>query len=678
MIAKSLKLAFHKAGMATFPVTLIKTQNKEGKEKERKAPAWKGWQNLPASDPPTRNPNYGIALSNKYLVIDVDVKNGKKGRESWERMLALLTRPLSNAIFTEESPSGGWHVWFNLPEGFKVIKNNHEYPDIDFLSKGAYVVGPGTHFKDSVYPNPYKIIQGTFDPEEDFHLDISVPPLPEEWYPIVGNAERRTSQYREKQEPDFDFWDAPHVIQEYIFHLEHCPPAIEGRNGHDTAYREAACKGRDYGLYEETTLRLILKHYNPRCDPPWQEGELEEIVANAYQYATGQIGKENYANYLDELEEETLSELAMKPPDKTTGNLSGLIPHKRASDIQAKPVDWLWKERIARGKLTMLAGDPGLGKSQITANFAATVSTGGAWPDQTTMSGPGTVVFLSAEDEPEDTIVPRLKAAGADLDRVVFLANMIPKQGSVNLREHIRGLESTLAQFDNLALLVIDPITAYLGGVDSHKNADVRALLTPLSDMASKLKIAILCVSHLSKSKGNGALMSVMGSLAFVAAVRAAFFVAKHPTTENLRVFLPLKNNIGTDRGGFAYMIESATIDCEEEDLEAPRIVWSSEPIAMSANEVLASSTGGSGKVSALADAKAVLEELLADGARPSLEVQEAAKEYGIVPATLRRARVELGIKTHRAGYQGAVLWALPNDYSAYLPNEPILAQEDV
>ena len=657
--------------MATFPVHLLKKDNKE-----KKKPV-EDWQNLPASNLPTKAKNWGITLSRAYLVIDVDIKNGKKGKESWDRMQTLLKRPLTNAVYTVQTPSGGLHIWFNLPSNFKVRKNNPAFPDIDFLSKGAYVVGPGTYFKNSKYPYPYKVIQGEFDPEWDFHLDISVPPLPEEWYSIVGQFESQHS--RELESKAFDFWDAPHVIQAFSQELKTCKPAIEYQNGNIMTY-ETALMGRDYGLHEDTTLGLMLKHYNPRCQPPWQEDEMAEIVRNAYQYATGQIGKENYLNYLDDMEDEEPigqdNSTIMNTNTSSTNTLS-LIPHKRASDIKPKPIDWLWEGRIARGKLTILAGHPGLGKSQITANFAATVSNADVWPDQTKIKNWGRVVFLSSEDEPDDTIVPRLMAAGANLEKIEFLSNLIPKHGSVNLRDHTQELECTLAQIDNVALLVIDPIMAYLGGIDSHKNADVRALLVPLSEMASRLKVAILAVSHLNKTKGGEAMMRITGSGAFIAAARAGFLVAEHPEKENTRVLLPLKNNIGPDRGGFSYTIESASVTCEEMDIGTSRIIWSDEPITLTANEALAASTED-GKGSALDDAKAFLEEALSNGPRLGLEVQEEAKSIGISLQTLKRAKKELKIQHPRNGYQGKVLWALANDYSSYLFNEPIVAQEEV
>ena len=168
------------------------------------------------------------------------------------------------------------------------------------------------------------------------------------------------------------------------------------------------------------------------------------------------------------------------------GDSNGRIAYRRASDVKAKPIRWLWPGRIARGKATMLAGNPGLGKSQTAgADMAARVSTGGGWPDGGRCER-GNVVILSAEDDAEDTIRPRLEAAGADLSRVFILDAVVDgyrADGSeahraFNLKGDLFRLGRMLEEIDGAALIVIDPITAYLGETDSHKNAEIRARLS--------------------------------------------------------------------------------------------------------------------------------------------------------------------------------------------------------
>lgn len=159
---------------------------------------------------------------------------------------------------------------------------------------------------------------------------------------------------------------------------------------------------------------------------------------------------------------------------------AGRIAYRRASDIEAKPIHWLWQGRIARGKVSMLAGNPGLGKSQITASMAAVVTTGGIWPVDGSRCQRGNVVFLSAEDDAADTIRPRLESAGADLMRVFILDAVVEAfnaegdeiKRAFNLKTDLTRLGAMLDEIGGAAMIVIDPITAYLGEADSHKNAE--------------------------------------------------------------------------------------------------------------------------------------------------------------------------------------------------------------
>ena len=205
---------------------------------------------------------------------------------------------------------------------------------------------------------------------------------------------------------------------------------------------------------------------------------------------------------------------------------------RRAVDAHPKPIRWLWPMRVALGKLTLIAGDPGLGKSFLSVAMAATVSTGGRWPVDGTCAPLGDVLILSAEDDLQDTIRPRLDAAGADVRRVqVIEAVAITTEDGVqrkmfSLVKDLAALDDVLADMPDCKLLTVDPISAYMDGTDSHKNTDVRALLAQLADLAAKHDVAVVAVSHLNKSGGPAA-YRVTGSIAFTAAPRAAYAVTK-------------------------------------------------------------------------------------------------------------------------------------------------------
>ncbi len=349
------------------------------------------------------------------------------------------------------------------------------------------------------------------------------------------------------------------------------------------------------------------------------------------------------------------------------GDPAGRIAYRRVSDIKAKPIRWLWQGRIARGKVSMLAGNPGLGKSQVTVSMATVVSTGGTWPVDRTRCERGNVIFLSAEDDPADTIRPRLEAAGADLSRVFILDAVIESYradgGEVvrafNLNTDLVRLGTMLEEIGGAALIVIDPITAYLGEADSHKNAEIRALLSPLSDLAAKHGTAVVCVSHLNKGGGSEALMRVTGSMAFVAAARAAFIVAKDQENETRRLFLPLKNNIGNDQTGLAFTLQSAQVESPAGLIDTSRVIWETNAVTVTADEAMIVQ-GDPEERSALEEAKDFLQGLLADGAIAAKRVYAEARGAGYAERTMRRAQKALGVEAFKDGLKAGWSWRLP------------------
>jgi putative DNA primase/helicase len=335
------------------------------------------------------------------------------------------------------------------------------------------------------------------------------------------------------------------------------------------------------------------------------------------------------------------------------------------SDIPHQSINWLWPGRIARGKVTIMAGNPGLGKSQITASLAAIVTTGGIWPVDNIPCQIGSVIFLSAEDDPGDTIGPRLNAAGADLSKARYLKCVHTKnkqgkllQKSFSLKTDITNLDKFLDEVQDVALLIIDPITAYLGETDSYKNAEVRALLSPLSELAAKHNLAVLAISHLNKAAGQDPLMRVSGSLAFVAAARAAFLIAQDPNDDNRRLLLPMKNNIGNDKTGLAFSIESYSL---ESGIYTSRIVWENEAVEVKAHEVMSSSPDPE-ETSALKEAVEFLSDLLKDRPLSVKKIKTLAHQSGHSWITIRRAKEQLGIRPKKEFLSGEWIWRLPTD----------------
>src|SRR5262245_28466266 len=191
------------------------------------------------------------------------------------------------------------------------------------------------------------------------------------------------------------------------------------------------------------------------------------------------------------------------------------------ADVQSTSIDWIWPGRIARGKLHVLAGDPGLGKSFLTLDIASRITSGNVWPDGGT-APIGNVLVFSLEDDAADTIRPRVTAMGGDEYRI-YVENRETK--TLSLDKEIHHLQELIIE-TGAVLVVIDPLNAYVGNVDTFNDAKVRTVLGPLSTAASATKAAVLAVMHLNKNEEMGDLYRVGGSIGFIGAARLAFAVS--------------------------------------------------------------------------------------------------------------------------------------------------------
>jgi putative DNA primase/helicase len=260
------------------------------------------------------------------------------------------------------------------------------------------------------------------------------------------------------------------------------------------------------------------------------------------------------------------------------------------AEVQAKPIEWLWPNWLAIGKVSMLSGKGGKGKSTILCDLVARTTTGAAWPDHVSGGKPGSVVILAAEDDAADTLKPRLVAAHADMTRVFNIRSAYSdgqQRRSFNVQTDLAALEAEIERLGDVRLVIIDPITSYLGRVDSHKNADVRAVLEPIGEFAARQRVAVVCNNHFSKSGGD-ANDRMIGSVAFVNYVRTALIVTPDAENELRLLLLPAKNNIAAIKYGLAYSIGSRLITADNTEILTSEILWETEPVKITADDALA------------------------------------------------------------------------------------------
>lgn len=342
----------------------------------------------------------------------------------------------------------------------------------------------------------------------------------------------------------------------------------------------------------------------------------------------------------------------------------------RGCDLTPEAIKWLWPGWLAAGKLHILGGAPGTGKTTLALAMAATITTGGRWPDGT-RAALGNVVIWSGEDDPTDTLLPRLILSSADVNRIYFVGDVLDAEGkrTFDPAKDMRPLSDALDGIGDVRLLIVDPIVSAVAG-DSHKNAEVRRALAPLVDLAGRMGCALVGVTHFSKgTAGRDPTERITGSLAFGALARLVMVAAKHQDqgdeSEARRVLLRAKSNIGADDGGFFYELRQGELTGHP-GIFASSVLWG-EAVEGTARDLLATadSTGDDGDGGTLGDAERFLSDLLADGPLPTKAIKADADGAGYSWATIRRAQKALGIEPVKEGGRfGATkqqwLWRLP------------------
>ena len=414
--------------------------------------------------------------------------------------------------------------------------------------------------------------------------------------------------------------------------------------------------------------------------------------------------------------------------------------------VDEKALKWLWPGRVPLGKVTLIVGDPGRGKSLLALDMAARVTRGAAWPDQAvgseeggvrgeecgvrreeghgasegeeqgdagmesldaeskppdagmepldpafaalcgvvewpdavpqardavretrnaeleTPNPVGTVVLLSAEDDAGDTILPRLKAAGGDPERVIILNSLRRREDNsqltFSLSRDLALLDYEMRARGDVRLVILDPVTAYLGGLHGHSNAEVRELLAPLRELAENRRAAVVGISHLTKKSDAALMYRTMGSVAFVAASRAVWAVGADRREPGRMLFLPVKCNLRGGATGLAFRIQGSAADPS-----VPVLAWEDEAVTETAEEAL----GAARRAPAAELAAMWLRGLLAAGPMASRDVDHLAVAAGISPTALRKARKALGVEGCPDGKRGNWLVRLPGDEVAGL-----------
>ena len=409
---------------------------------------------------------------------------------------------------------------------------------------------------------------------------------------------------------------------------------VAGRDLHDSTVRLAGAyitSGMDERGATRAIEALFLTSDTPR-DERWKARF--DDVGRAVRTGYAKYGKETNAN---------------------AAPASNGLAWDRMDAMQSEAVNWVWPGYLARGKLTLLAGDPGVGKSQISLDVAARITCGSAWPDGS-FAPRGSVLLLTAEDSAKDTVRPRLEALGADLARVHRLRSVTiaGKVDTFSLQRDLDALGEKVTELGDVIAVVIDPITSYLGAeLDSHRTSSVRAVLEPLADWADIHKVAVLGITHPPKAAQAKALHAITGSLAFVAAARLVFIAIEETGTER-RLLLPVKNNLGALAPGLGYRLAQTIVGA---GIVTTYVAYDSAPVTITANEAVRAQPDDK---PALREAVDFLREELPEGPKAASAIKRAAAGAGLSWATVRRAQEELHIRPKKTDLKEGWQWELP------------------
>jgi putative DNA primase/helicase len=340
------------------------------------------------------------------------------------------------------------------------------------------------------------------------------------------------------------------------------------------------------------------------------------------------------------------------PPHPAGEHAADSIVLTRLSSIEPEDVNWLWPGRLARGHFTLVAGDPGGGKTSLLLDCAARLSRGSAWPDGSP-APQGLTLFATGEDDLKSTIRPRVDRFGGDSSQVIIVeARDRHGKRPLDLVKDLRNLADAIRDVKP-ALIGMDPITAFLGRTDSHRDSEVRGLLAPLIAALQESNAALMTISHMSKGAMQSALYRPGGSIAFVAAARLAFAVAADHEDEDRRILAPLKTNLCEKPDCLAFRIEDGVL------------VWEDGPVVgVDAEQLLGRPKAR--KEEDPTEAEQLLRALLDDASRWPLAAASAfelASQQGIQERTLRRAAKALGIRAKRQGFGpgSRVIWEHPS-----------------
>lgn len=543
--------------------------------------------------------NIGVAAGQESGLVLLDVDPGHGGNQSLERYAV----PRTLVVFTG---GGGTHYYFKHPAAAEVRNSAGTLgPGLDVRGHHGYVAAPPSlHASGKEY-------RFTVDPRA-----VPIADCPD-WIVNQHKAGESSSANPAAGQPGSE-------------------AEIKG-GSRNTTLTSYAGTFRKMGMGYSAICAALTGINTSQCKPPLPDKELTTIAASVCGYQAGEAPRKH----------------------------STSLVTKKLSEYTVEPVEWLWPNRFPTGEVSLLVGDPGVGKSFLSTLITATVTRGNCWPDNPTRTQQGDVLLISGEDDPARAILPRMLNSGGDPARVTIVqcVKEVHPDGTetnsiVQLSKHMHQIEQALIANPEIRLMILDPLTSYMGkGTDANNNLDVVMLLEELSVIVRKYRVTALGLTHMNKDKEKAAIGRVLGSMGFVGRARSVWCVAKDKDDPERRLFAPIKTNYSIRPTGLAFQI-----------MDPGRVVFEEQELHINADEALAADSakgqGGARGKRLEKVQETVLEWIVNAYSIERKTILARCKEQRISEATARRAIDALlrqgNIAAVRAGFPRTTVYTLP------------------
>jgi hypothetical protein len=563
--------------------------------------------------------NYGMTwpADSPTVVFALDLDNGSDGRErAWQERLGELVvkyGPLPGTKHTR-TPSGGRHAFYVWPSDIPVPPGDAMFGFTTRWPGRGYLVGPGSTIGDKAY--------------EDGGV-TSIAPFPRAWAEAAAVPERKT--------------EALIVVTAGGYVL---PDYIPGGQRY-AAVRDYVASRYNTGLKLEEIWALVRSEVAPRFGQPKTEAELRADFERCTKDLAKRLGPPSI------VVEKGAHKMTVEDRVKAARPMRIV----RADDIQMEAVEWLWHAWLPIGSVTLFDGNPGQGKSTIVGDLVARITTGREWPDGTTMTSAGDVMYFTKEDDFATQVVPRAYVSGADMSRLYTVSDdlLFPRDWG-RFREGVEAIRPRL--------ILIDPIMSYLGsGVKSISDNDVReALMTPLQEIAREFHCAALSIRHFNKGTGQSALNRGAGSLGgFAGAARQVWGIITHPGDPDgpERVFGVVKINQEARPKSLLMELQGAPVP--EMQFTVSTAVWKG-PSDISVVTAMERDSEHHDKIqSAMEDLAEILDPRHALSGMESRTVKQKLKARGHSERTIKEAAREMHLISRRTSdVPSKTVWMMP------------------